>query len=319
MNKILKNTILLFTSLLIIGTTLTGCTSIKNKSSKVQEKVTEDYSNKFFKVTKIDTNIYRIAGVNGELMYLIEGEKKAALIDTGTGIGNLKELVEKITKKPLVVILTHGHVDHAPGSALFENVYMSFADKSLYKEHNSMEIRESFTNGSFKDANNLSINDYIPVKSSDNFKDLKDGSIFELGGTTLEAISIPGHTFGMTAILIKEKRALLTGDGCNFFTFLFDNTTLGLTSYQNSMENLLQKTDGKFDKIYLSHMSGDAPKNLIADMITLIDEIKAGKADNIPFEFMGMKSFIAKKVDKNFMRADGGTANLVYNPKRINE
>lgn len=319
MNKILRNSILLVTSILIIGTTLTGCTSLKNKPTTIQEKVTEDYSNKFFKVKKIDTNIYRIAGVNGELMYLVEGKKKAALIDTGTGIGNLKEVVEKITNKPIIVLLTHGHVDHAPGSALFDNVYMSFADKALYKEHDTMQVREGFTAGSYKDAKSLTPNDYIPIKTSDNFKDLKDGATFKLGGTTLEAIAAPGHTFGMTAILIKEKRVLLTGDACNFSTFLFDNTTLGLTSYQNSMKNLLKRTDGKFDKIYISHMSGDAPKTLVSDMINLIDEIKAGKADNIPFEFMGMKAFIAKKVDANFMRVDGGTANVVYNPKKINE
>lgn len=45
-------------------------------------------------------------------MYLIEGTKKAFLLDTGIGIGNVKEIVEKITNKPIEVCLTHGHGDH---------------------------------------------------------------------------------------------------------------------------------------------------------------------------------------------------------------
>lgn len=325
MKKYFGNISKLVMGTLIIGVTITACTSTSkvNNSKKIAtEKSTilvNSYSNQFFKANRIDKDIFRISGVNGELMYLIEGANKAVLIDTGTGIGNLKEFVEKITKKPITVILTHGHVDHAPGSALFDDVYMSFADKKLYSEHDTLDTRKGFTSASYKEANTLKDEDYVPLKKSDNFKNLTDGSIFDLGGITLEAIAIPGHTNGMTAILIKEKRILLTGDGCNFFTFLFDNTTSGLTSYEKTIKTLISKVDGKFDKIYLSHGSGDAPKELLTDMIKLCEDIKNGKADNVTFEFMGMKAFIAKKINEDYTRTDGGIANLVYDPKRISE
>lgn len=325
MKKSINNFSKLAVSILIAGTTITNC-SYASKVSDTNKtiinssiSIENNYSNKFFKATRVENNIFRISGVNGELMYLIEGENKAALIDTGTGVGNLKEFVEKITKKPITVILTHGHVDHAPGAAMFNDVYMSYTDKNLYAQHDTLDTRKSFTDISYKDSKELNDSDYVPVKDSDSFNNLKDGATFNLGGVTLEAISVPGHTQGMTAILIKEQRVLITGDACNFSTFLFDENTTGLTTYQNSIKNLLDKTNGKFDKIYISHMSGDAPKSLIADMITLIDDIKAGKVDNVPFEFMGHKAFIAKKVNEKFMRIDGGTANLIYDPKRINE
>lgn len=325
MKKSIKGISKLVLSFLIVGTTFTDysyASKVSDTSKTIANSsisIESNYSNKFFKATRVENNIFRIAGVNGELMYLIEGENKVALIDTGTGVGNLKEFVEKITKKPIAVILTHGHVDHAPGASMFNDIYMSYDDKNLYGQHDTLETRKDFTSISYKDSKKLNDLDYVPVKASDNFNNLKDGDVFNLGGVTLEAISVPGHTQGMTAILIKEQRVLITGDACNFSTFLFDENTTGLTTYQNSMKNLLDKTNGKFDKIYISHMSGDAPKSLIADMITLIDEIKAGKADNIPFEFMGHKAFIAKKTNENFLRIDGGTANLIYDLKRINE
>ena len=34
-------------------------------------------------------------------MYLLEGDEKALLIDTGYGAGNLREYVEKLTSKPI--------------------------------------------------------------------------------------------------------------------------------------------------------------------------------------------------------------------------
>lgn len=46
-------------------------------------------------------------------MYLLEGDEKALLIDTGWGSGTLRPYVERLTQKPVQVILTHGHLDHS--------------------------------------------------------------------------------------------------------------------------------------------------------------------------------------------------------------
>ena len=42
-----------------------------------------------FKSEKITEHLTRIHGITGELMYLAEGTQKAALVDTGSGIGSL--------------------------------------------------------------------------------------------------------------------------------------------------------------------------------------------------------------------------------------
>ena len=42
--------------------------------------------------------------------FLIEGEEKAALVDTGCGIGDLAGEVRALTDKPLIILLTHTHL-----------------------------------------------------------------------------------------------------------------------------------------------------------------------------------------------------------------
>ncbi|MDE5865426.1 MAG: MBL fold metallo-hydrolase, partial [Lachnospiraceae bacterium] len=80
-----------------------------------------------FRTEKISRRITRIYAFSSELMYLVEGDNEAALIDSGSGIGFVRPLVEKLTDKPLKVLLTHGHVDHAMGASEFppESVYIS--------------------------------------------------------------------------------------------------------------------------------------------------------------------------------------------------
>ncbi len=241
---------------------------------------------KYFKSKKISESSTRIFGPTGELMYLVEGSIKAALIDTGTGVGNLSEYVKQLTNKPITVILTHGHVDHASGAPNFD------------------EIKDS---------------DYVQPKSSTVYKELKEGDVFDLGGITLEIYNAAGHTPGQMAILFKEERILMTGDAANTATFLFDNNSLGLTTYEKSMKDLLSKTDGKFDEILLSHGTGDAPKELLANIIQLCEDIKAGKVDDVPFDFMGQRAYIAKKADANFERIDGAFGNIIYCKEKVNQ
>ena len=54
--------------------------------------------------------------------FLIEGEEKAALVDTGCGIGDLAGEVRALTDKPLIILLTHTHFDHDGGVFEFPGV-----------------------------------------------------------------------------------------------------------------------------------------------------------------------------------------------------
>ena len=60
-----------------------------------------------------------------ENLYLLEGDEKALLMDTGWGSGNILPLVKHLTDKELIVVNTHFHPDHAGANGYFEQVYVS--------------------------------------------------------------------------------------------------------------------------------------------------------------------------------------------------
>jgi glyoxylase-like metal-dependent hydrolase (beta-lactamase superfamily II) len=271
-----------------------------------------------FHSSRIDKNITRIRDNTGDMMYLVEGSKQAALIDTGVGVGSLKEYVRTLTDKPVLVILTHGHVDHASGAAEFDQVYLSKEDQDLYREHNPLTVRKGYIQGTNPQwFPTIAESDYIPPQGPERYEDLSAGKSFDLGGVNLDIYALPGHTQGMRAVLIRQNRALLTGDGANMFTFLFSKEALGLSSYERSLKALQHATAGKYDKVYCSHGSGDLSVDYLQRLIEDCEQIKSGKDDHVPFEFMGQKAAIAFAIGPDHNRLDGGIGNIVYDPMRI--
>ena len=270
----------------------------------------------YFKAEKISGSVTRIHGLTDEIMYLVEGQNKAVLIDAGIGFGNLRHFVDTLTPLPVDLVLTHAHIDHAGGACYFDRVYLNEAEHVILNNHKSLDKIE-YLHIMQPDAE-VPPEDIAPTKET-GFMPLNDGDTFDLGGITLEMIKLPGHTPGSMCVLNREERSILLGDACNGFTFLFDSMCRPLSEYLNNLRAFKQYED-RYDKVYLSHGSGDGPKSIVDEVIKVCQEAIAGQAEDIPFNFMGVESgYIAKAMDmSNFgQRADGKTGNIVYNKNNL--
>ena len=270
-----------------------------------------------FRAEKISDRITRIYLPGEVFSYLVEGREKAVLIDTGCGIGDLKGYVEGLTEKPLIVLLTHGHVDHAPGAVQFENVYMNLLDSGIFREHNLLEKRKGYAESasgkiSFKET------DLLPVSFCERFHHLSDGDRFDLGELHVTAYACGGHTPGSMVFLIQEEGYLLLGDACNPCTFLFDKSCLGIVSYERNLLALQGKVQGRYTKVLISHGEGIASRNMLEENYHVCESIKRGEVENIPFEFQGRSAFLAKPLGRRNAFGEE-MANIVYDPDRIYE
>lgn len=115
----------------------------------------------------------------------------------------------------------------------------------------------------------------------------------------------PGHTVGSVVVLIKEQRAIIFGDSCNPFVWLFLPESTGVAEYKESLLKIKTREED-YDKVYLSHEPKDVDKNILDEVIHTCDLILVGKSDDVLYSIPGMNAgYIAKRVD-------GKTGNIVY-------
>src|SRR4030042_2591089 len=100
------------------GFLLTGIMLLLSLSLKAQTNTS------WFTVNEVSEKVWVLDDHKIDNIYLIEGKDSALLIDTGIGTADLVSAVKKISNKPLIVVITHGHPDHCGSNYQFEKVYI---------------------------------------------------------------------------------------------------------------------------------------------------------------------------------------------------
>lgn len=264
----------------------------------------------FFTSEKISSHMTRIEAPGGVCMYLVEGTEKAVLLDTAFGVGDLKGYVKTLTQKPLEVLISHGHVDHAGGAGQFDTVYLSREDWSLEKRHCSMNQRlQSMQNGPGGMPSGITPADFQPERTAA-YLPLEEGMRFDLGGVTVLPIAVPGHTQGMLVFLILEDRAAIFGDACGEHTLLIFEESSSISEYRKSLLHL-QSFEQEYDTVLRNHGSYTSPKSLLENNLELCDAILAGTDDAFPLEFFGTRGCAAR--EKRIPEKPG---NIIYDPEK---
>lgn len=279
---------------------------------------------KLFQIRDLGDDIYFIVDRSTVGMYLVIGTQKAALIDCGTGIGDLKECVETITDKPVQVLATHGHVDHIGGACNYDRIYINEKDTALMRESLAPEKRLEF--GEFvRSINNdqsWTVKDLVENREL-HVVNVEPGDVFELGGRTLTAVNMAGHTKGSMGYFDDRTGTLFAGDGCNNSTFLFGEEATEISQYKKTLLRVKEQLGGNYKRHAICHDYSFVPMECIDNVIECCDTILNGNADADSFsnayEAIGIrteslawaKAGGADRVDKKF-------GNIAYDTKRIN-
>ena len=220
----------------------------------------------WFTIRQIDENTYAISELgHWEKVhsFLLLGETKAALIDTGLGIDSMKRITDQLTNLPIDVITTHVHSDHIGSHGEYERIYVHEEEESwlvngivgLSIEQIRANTARDITLPVPKSFNPLT---YTPFTGKPTGL-LKDGDMFNLGNRKLVIYHTPGHSPGHISIFDETKGYLFTGD------LLYDETpvyafypTTNPSDLVNSLEKITKIPN--ITMIYGSHNSlGLAP------------------------------------------------------------
>ena len=222
---------------------------------------------KIYEVREPEPGLYRI-GNSGVWMDLIVGTHHALLFDTGYGYGDLKQVIRTLTDKPLYVVNSHGHVDHACGNEAFGGAYIHPLDMDLCRVHNGSQMRMSEMDLA-QVPPDFDLQAHLRLGPGE-LRPVGEGHCFELGGITCHVVHLPGHTAGSIGLWCPEKRLLFVGDAMNSFVWLFLPEAQGLSCYIRSLHKAAALP---FTHMLQSHEPEPVPKRKLWDYLDLAEHL----------------------------------------------
>lgn len=134
--------------------------------------------------------------------YLLVNHKTGELlvVDPGDQAQLIEKQIEKTGAKPVAILLTHGHFDHAGAAEALADKYQI----SIYAHEAERETLE---------APGLNLCGMIgehKVYHADIF--VKDEEVLNLAGFSIRVFLTPGHTIGGCCYYIADEKILFSGD-----------------------------------------------------------------------------------------------------------
>lgn len=170
------------------------CRPLPRPEYKSLERV--KVSDPWFEVYKPSPGVFAIYEPHQSeevISYLIVGEKRALLFDTGMGISDIKKITSELTRVPIMVLNSHTHNDHVGGNWEFSEIYgmdTEFTRKNALgsREDAQAEITPDQICGTLPAG-------FDPKTYATRLWKIKgyvrNGYKFDLGGRTIEVLATP--------------------------------------------------------------------------------------------------------------------------------
>jgi glyoxylase-like metal-dependent hydrolase (beta-lactamase superfamily II) len=246
--------------------------------SKLERVPTADA---WFEVYKIRPGIFAIYEphqLEEVISYLIVGNDKALLFDTGMGISDIQAVVIGLTKLPVSVVNSHTHNDHVGDNWRFGDIYGMDTDFTRInargsKEDAQAELAPDEICGALPagfDAKAYATKPFYITHW------LHDGDEIDLGGRTLKVIGTPGHTPDAIALLDETNSLLFTGDSFYLGPIYLYRRETDLDAYVASMQKLALLAP-HLQLLLPSHNVPVAEPSYLPKVVTAMQQVRRGE------------------------------------------
>jgi len=235
----------------------------------------------WFEVYKVAPGVFAIYEPHQEeevISYLIVGEKKAALFDTGMGISDIKKVAAELTKLPVVVLNSHTHNDHVGGNWQFDEVLGMDTDFTRENAQGSTEdaqaeLEPGLLCGDLPKGFNPKTYETKPWKIS---RTIHDADTIDLGGRALEVVATPGHTPDAISLLDRKNGLLFTGDTYYPADIWLFRPETDLDAYVASVKRLAALAP-QLHLVLGAHNVPVAEPSILPKLVAAIEAVRAGK------------------------------------------
>lgn len=149
------------------------------------------------------------------ISYLIVGQRRALLFDTGMGIASIRDVVSQLTQLPVTVLNSHTHFDHTGGNSEFSDILNEDTSFSRKSAEGQLNIYSRDALIPERICGNLPAgvrSDAYAIRPWTVRRRIHDDEHIDLGGRDLEILFTPGHTPDALSLLDRENGLLFTGD-----------------------------------------------------------------------------------------------------------
>ncbi len=207
---------------------------------------------------------------------LIVGEQRAILLDTGMGVANIREVVDRLTDRPILVVNSHAHWDHIGDNHRFDEIWIHEAESGALQAGVGNEILHPWFGPDHLTgplppgvtAETISIPPSRPTGL------VSDGQRIDIGGRELEVLHCPGHSPG-GIVLVEHARGALFSTDVAYAGALYVYGLADLPVYQRSLHRLADLAP-TLRAVYPSHGESPISPRLLPHMAMALDQIVAG-------------------------------------------
>jgi len=228
--------------------------------------------------------IYEPHQAEEAISFLILGTTRAALFDTGLGIGDIKRVVSSLTTLPITVLNSHTHDDHVGDNWEFNDVWGMETDFTRTNAKGSVvDAQDELSPGSV--CGQLPAGFDPKTYATRPFhitRWVHDGDSVDLGGRTLRIIATLGHTPDAMALFDEQNGLLFTGDTYYPGTIWLYRPETDLAAYEHSVQRLVA-LEPRVRQLLTSHNAPVADPSELTKVLAAIRAVRAGQAVNVEY------------------------------------
>lgn len=235
------------------------------------------------------------------ISYLITGNRRALLFDTGMGISNIRKTAGELTSLPLSVLNSHTHNDHVGDNWRFTDIYaMDTAFTRANAKGSQADAQAEIAPGEI--CGNLPAGFDRAAYRTKPFHIahwMRDGETLDLGGRKVQVIATPGHTPDSISLFDQTNGLLFTGDTYYPGPIFLYRPETDLDAYTASLRKMIA-LGSRVQLLLPAHNVPVADPNDLGRALAAMEKIRSGEVqpvahgDKREYRFPGF-SFLMKK------------------------